>query len=203
MPGECEAGRNGVGRLETVLPGNQRDTWYCMRASQQDMRVYIGNELRKEYTTKDTRMVGNNSASAYVFFEVVREDSGKILRIELVSDSEYSGFLNGVYTGDKNDIVDFFIRQCFVVIVVSMYMLTMSSLAVVTGIILGVIYKRKIEITYLGLGVFVLSLAMTVESNIRQFFLPNISVASHVGFLLTILVPYPFLVYVRLTKRPL
>jgi len=68
--------------------------------------------------------------------------------------------------------------------------------------ILRIVYKVKMDITYLGLGLLQLSLAMLSESRIRQLFLPNSSMAAHVGFLLTILIPYPFMVYIcRLQKR--
>ena len=90
-----------------------------MRASQQDMQVYIGDELIKEYTTKESRLFGNNSASAFVFFQVPAENSGQTLAIELTSKTEYSGFLNKVYVGEKNDIVNELIRQCFGVFVYS------------------------------------------------------------------------------------
>ncbi len=201
LPGQYEAERNEVMRIETSLSDNQKDTWFCMRASQQDMRVYIGDKLIKEYVTKDSRLFGNNSASAFVFFRVSDEDAGKTLAIEVVSNSEYSGFLNKVYVGDKNDIVSALVRQCFGVIACSVFMLILSFMVVSVGSILRLIYKKKADITYLGIGTLLLSLSMTVESNVRQFFLPNGSIASHVGFLLTILIPYPFMVYVSRLQR--
>ena len=202
VPGQCKVARGEVVRIETALSESQEDVWYCMRASQQDMQVYIGDELIKEYTTKDSRLFGNNSASAFVFFEVTAEKSGQTLAIELTSNSEYSGFLNKVYVGEKNDIANELIRQCFGVISCSLYMLILSSMVVAVGILLRFVYKKSVDITFLGLGTLLLSVSMTAESNIRQFFMPNGSIASHVGFLITILIPYPFMVYVsRLQKR--
>ena len=56
VPGQCKAARGEVVRIETALSESQEDVWYCVRASQQDMQVYIGDELIKEYTTKDSRL---------------------------------------------------------------------------------------------------------------------------------------------------
>lgn len=201
LPGQCEAERGEAVRLVTTLPQNQDDIWLCMRASQQDMRVFVGDELRKEYSTKGTRLFGIDSASTFVFFEIEEEDAGKVLTIELVSNCEYAGFLNKVYAGEKYDIVRTLIRECSVVILVSFYMLILSSIVVLIGIILRVVYKRKVDITYLGLGVLQLSFAMISESRIRQFFLPNSSVAEHVGFFMTMLIPYPFMVYVNRIQK--
>ena len=201
LPTQCDAERGEVVRLEITLPQNQSDTWFCMRASQQDMRVIVGDELRKEYTTKGTRLFGKNSASAFVFFNVSEKDAGKVVAIEVTSDSEFAGFLNEVYVGDKYDIVSLFVEECSVVILVSFCMLILSAIVFFMGCILRLVYNKSVDITYLGLGVLQLSMAMISESRIRQFFLPNSSIAAHVGFLLTILIPYPFIVYIsRLQK---
>ena len=201
IPGQCAAERGEAVRLETTLPEDVENIWFCMRASQQDMRVYLDQELRKEYTTKETRFHGKNSASTYVFFEVTKEDAGKVLAIEVISDSEYAGFLNEIYVGDKFDIVCTLIKQCSVVIIVSIYMFILSSLAVLIGFGLQLVYKTKVDITYLGLGILLLSLSMIVESRIRQFFLSNFSIAAVAGFLLTILLPYPFMVYINRIQK--
>ena len=201
IPGQCAAERGEAVRLETTLPEDVENIWFCMRASQQDMRVYLDQELRKEYTTKETRFHGKNSASTYVFFEVTKEDAGKVLAIEVISDSEYAGFLNEIYVGDKFDIVCTLIKQCSVVIIVSIYMFILSSLAVLIGFGLQLFYKTKVDITYLGLGILLLSLSMIVESRIRQFFLSNFSIAAVAGFLLTILLPYPFMVYINRIQK--
>lgn len=201
LPGQCDAKKGEVVRLETTLPHNQADIWFCMRASQQDMRILVGDELRKEYSTEGTRLFGKDSVSAYVFFRIEKEDAGKVLTIEIVSECEYAGFLNEVYVGDKYDIVRKFINQCFWVIFISVCMFLLSSITVLIGCILRLIYKIKADIIYLALGILQLSLAMITESRIRQFFLPNSSIAAYVGFLLTILIPYPFMVYVSRIQK--
>ena len=201
IPGRCDAEWGEVVRLETTLSKDQCETWFCMRASQQDMRVYVGDELLKEYSTKKTRLFGRNSVSAFVFFKIQEEDAGKVLAIELVSDSEYTGFLNEIYVGDKFDIIYALLEQCSIVILVSLYMFILSSIVVLAGAILRFVYKIKADITYLALGILQLSLNMIVESRIRQFFLPNASVASYVGFFLTMLIPYPFIVYVNRVQK--
>lgn len=202
VPGRYEVAAGEVLCVEAQLPAEQTDTWFCMRASQRDVRIYVGDELRQEYISAKNRILGRNSASAYVFFRVNEEDAGKVLRMELSSPIDYVGILNAVYTGDRYDMVRLFLGECAGVLLVSFCMLILSSLTVMVGCIAKVIYKKGIDIVYLGLGVLLISLIMLAESEVRQFFVRNISVVSQVGMLLTILVPYPFLVYVnRLQKR--
>lgn len=201
VPGQCEADNGKVVRIERNLPQEQTSAWLCMRASQQDMRIYIGDELRKEYSTESTRVVGANSASAFVFCEVREEDAGRVLAIELVSHSEYAGLLNEVYIGDRFDIINLLIKECSMVLLVSFCLFIVSVVAIIIGCILRWVYQKKVDLIYLSLGVLEISLAMIAESRVRQFFLPNLSIASHVGFLLTMLIPYPFMVYVSRIQK--
>ncbi len=201
LGGQCEAEPGEVVRLEQRLPDDLNSAWFCIRASQQDMYVYVNGELRKEYSTKDTELFGKNSASAYVFFEIKEDDAGGMLAIEIISESKYAGFLNEMYKGDKLDIAKELVQECFGVLIISILMLMISFSIIVMGGVLNVVYKKKIPLTYLGIGICQLSMTMLVESRVRQFFLPNLSVAAHVGFWLTMLIPYPFLIYINMIQK--
>lgn len=201
LPVQCDAKRGEVVRVEKTLPQNQSDTWLCMRSSQQDMHIYVEDELRKEYTTKGTRLFENNSASAFVFFPVTDEDAGKVLAIETVSNTVYTGRLNEVYMGDKYDIVSAFVKECAPVILTSFCLLILSAITFVAGCVLRFIYHKSVVITYLGLGILQISLMMITESKLRQFFLPNSSIAAQVGYLLTMLIPYPFIIYLKRIQK--
>nr|MBQ8253396.1 response regulator [Lachnospiraceae bacterium] len=201
LPGECDAGKGEVVRIETTLPADQKDIWMCARASMQDMKIYVGDELRKEYTTKDTRPFGINSASAYVFFPVTEEDAGQVLAIETVSESIYSGILNEVYMGDRDNIWGMFLSRYMLVAIVSLFMLILSLITIAYSAVLRRLYKMDMDIAYLGHGLFLASLWLFCNSRIRQFFLPNMSIASAVGFLVVMLLPYPYLVYINLVQK--
>lgn len=200
LPKVWEEKRGVTVRVETTLPENQETTWGCIRASQQDVRIFVDGRLREEYSTKDTRIFGKTSASAYVFFEIYEEDAGKVLAIETVSDSIYSGKMNQVFVGEKQDIVYRFIREDGLVLIVAFITVIISIITVVVSLILRVIHKKEIDIIYLGLGTLLISLLMISESLIRQFFLPSITVATSVGFFVTKLAPYPFLIYINLIQ---
>ena len=197
LPGIWMAGRNEVVRAEAVLPECRNNLWGCIRASQQDMRIYVDGILREEYSTKETRSFGKTSASAYVFFPLYERDEGKVLAIETVSDSAYSGRMNQVVIGEKQDIVNRFLEENNLILIVSFTTVILSLITVAASLILRVIHKKEIDIIYLGLGTLITSLIMISESLIRQFFLPNITVASNIGFFLTMLAPYPFVIYVN------
>ena len=58
FPVALDVDRNEEVVLKTTLPEIiEPDDCLCIKSSKQDMRIYIDGELRKEYTTKDTRAV--------------------------------------------------------------------------------------------------------------------------------------------------
>ena len=201
IPGECDAERGEVVRVETTLPAEQEDVWFCVRASQQDMKIFVGDTLREEYTTADTRPFGINSASAYIFFEITQEDAGKVLAIETVSDSRYSGVLNEIYVGDKDNIWGKFLSRHTMVLLLTLFMLILSIITIGFTAVMRHFYKVNMDIAYLGHGLLLASLWLFTNSRIRQFFLPNASVASAVGFMVVLLLPYPYLVYINLVQK--
>ena len=67
--------------LTTTLPDDYNAHVIAFRSSLQDVKCYIDGELRTEYSTKDTRLSGKNSASRYIFCYNSSADAGKELRI--------------------------------------------------------------------------------------------------------------------------
>ena len=108
VPGTCESEQGEWVTIVTTLSDSQEDTCLCVRSMQQDMRIYVGDELRKEYSTLETQPFGKTSTMTYVFFEVYASDAGKQLRIEFMSDSNYSGYVSEIYTGEYSDITKYF-----------------------------------------------------------------------------------------------
>jgi len=201
LPGVWNAEPKEAVRVEAVLPEVQNGTYGCIRASQQDLWVYVEGELRKEYSTKDSRPFGKTSASAYVFFPLYEEDAGKNIAIVTVSDSDYSGRMNQVIVGEQQDIVNLFLKESCLILVVALTTIILSVITVAVSLFLRIVHKKEIDIIYLGLGTLITSMILIAESLVRQFFLPNITVASNMGFFLTMLAPYPFVIYANLIQK--
>ena len=105
VPGTYEVKPGHTMVLTTTLPKDYNETSFAIRSSFQDIQFYVGNSLRTQYSTKDTRMAGKNSASRYIFCPTTYKDAGKTLRIELTTyTSNYSGIVNEVYCGNKAEI---------------------------------------------------------------------------------------------------
>ena len=67
IPGTCDVTYGNWGIITAQLPENQDDTRLCFRSMQQELRIYVGDELRTEYSTLDTQIFGHTSTMTYVF----------------------------------------------------------------------------------------------------------------------------------------
>lgn len=108
IPGKYEVKPGHTMVIHTTLPKDYNETSFAIRSSLQDVKFYVDNTLRKEYSTKDTRLAGKNSASRYIFCPTTYKDAGKTLRIELTTyTSNYSGVVNEIYCGSQAEIWQF------------------------------------------------------------------------------------------------
>lgn len=201
VPGNCEAELGEWVTIMTTLPAEQKDTWFCIRSMQQDMNIYVGDELRESFSTLDTQMFGKTSTISYVFFQIHTEDAGKALSISFMSESSYAGYVGEIYEGDKYDIARNFFEIYAPSTIVAMFMLMLSILVVAGCLFVKIFYRTNVELIYLGSGMLIASTWMIAESRLRQFMFSNSSMAVVMGFLMIALVPYPFLLYINSIQK--
>ena len=67
VPGQYDVPVGETMTIVSQLPADFTASTIGIRSSMQDVRIFVGDELRVEYNTADTRLAGKNSASRYVF----------------------------------------------------------------------------------------------------------------------------------------
>ena len=65
------------------------------------------------------------------------------------------------------------------------------------SVLLSVQYQKDNQLGYLGAGVFLAAAWLVAESRLRQLIFPNLSVIGHVAFMLLLLLPFPFILYIN------
>ncbi len=190
--------RNKEVVFETVLSEEAEDGMYlCFRSARQDMKIYVGDELRKEYSSDETRMFGKTSAPAYVFALLKPGDKGKTITLITKSDSVYNGTFSTVYYGDRMAIWHFFLNTHGIEMIVGIMMFLLGVFTAVISVILGMYNNRQFELSYLGLGVSLAAIWLMTNSSVRDFFVSNASVVSNVAFISFALLPLPFIIYMN------
>lgn len=198
IPGKCEAERNEFMVIENTLPEDVEDNLYLfIRSSKQEMKVYIDGSLREEYSTKDTRWFGKVSAVAWVFIELHGEDAGKNIRIELQTDTSYSGVFHDIHYGRKWDIYRAFFREHGMELIVGLSMFFLGVVSIAISIALKITYKKYIEMEYLAWEVFLISIWIISNSVFRQVLFPSISIVSDMAFFMVMLIAISVMLYLN------
>lgn len=197
IPGRYDVPAGEFLVIRSVLPEDYNENTIAIRASLENVRIFIGGELRTVYDTKDTRPFGKNSASRYVFCETSGEDAGQELRIELQSFTEkYSGVVNIVYCGDKSDIWEYLFHSYFMVTMIAGFVLLAGLAVLIFSLVLGVMYKTRFDLEYLGWCMILGAVWMLGESKLRQLFVSNASILADMCFFAVMLCPVPVLFYI-------
>lgn len=201
VPGQCEAEYGEWVTIETMLPEEQQDIWICARSMQQDMKIYVDDELREEYSTLDTQPFGKTSTMTYVFLKLYEDDAGKTLKIEFMSDSNYAGYVSEMYVGERADIILEFYSSYAPSVVVAIILLLIGIFVVFGSMFIRIFYKKKIDLIHLGNAIMIAASWLLAESKMRQFFLPNATIAMLLGFLLIAILPYPIFTYLNSIQK--
>ena len=197
VPGRYQVPAEETMPILTTLPLDYAENSLAIRSSLQNIRFYIDGELREEYDTSDTRLIGKNTASGYVFCTTSEADAGKEVRIELQSNTEkYSGVVNAVYCGDRTEIWEYLFQTYGMETVVASFLLFAGIITIVFSIALSIVYQMKFDMEYLGWCVLVAAVWMLGESKIRQLLVPNPTALSSLCFVMILLCPVPISYYV-------
>jgi len=201
IPGNCDVEFGEWGTIKTILPQNQEDTWICVRSMQQEMKFFVGGELRKEYSTLDIQKVGRSSTMTYVLLPLYSVDAGKELRVEFMSKSQYYNYVSDFHAGDKNDIRNHFWEAYGPGFIIATLMFITGLMVVFGSIMIRRYYQREVDLGYLGNIVMICSAWLMAESKLRQFVFPSSTVAMWMGYLMIALLPYPFASYINSVQK--
>lgn len=198
VPGKYDIKTGDILSIETVLPESVDYNIIAIRSSQQVIRMYVDEELRTEYDTKNTRAFGNQITSRYVFCPVSNSDSGKTLRIEISSNSDmYSGMLNDVYACDKFEFwtrvfMDYSLRAIFGI---TLFLLGLFTVTV--SLCLKIAFRNRYALGYLGWCVTFAGSWLIGESRLRQLLAPNGSTLTDICYFVIMLAPIAIALYLN------
>ena len=180
--------------LETTLPSSiDKDVnALCFRGT--DMIISIGGDVRYEYVIDDHPVLGDRSAECYVMVPLYPEDAGRTLRVRY---SYNSGMIYEVYMGTGFGVLAHLFTLYGSEVIVGIVILALGLICYVAAIIYRFINKKYLEMQHLSIGVILGAIWVLSNSIFRQFYSRNISVMSDTPYLMVILLPIPFLIFIN------
>ena len=196
VPGEYEMSVSDRLVIQKKITGVFADRLYVSFDSEkQDVYAYINDKLVYEYSTKDTRMFGNNSPGALMFIPVKKADEGKMLRVELVGNNNYSGVLDKISIGTQLGItLDLFEKEKLSLFLAGL-LIMLGLIAFIIGVIVKLSYNKTLPLFYSGWAVMCAGLWALSESTTRQFIAPNFSLISYITYISLMMLPFVMSMY--------
>ena len=178
--------------LETDLPEKlDRDvSVLCFRGV--NIEVYVGGELRTKIEPEAYRFFGDRSTECYVYSSIYQSDAGKTVRVHY----DYNaGIIYEAYIGTRIGILTYLLSIYGSEVFVGLLILMLGLISYIASVTYRVIHRQYLELQDLSLGVIFGSLWVLSNSIFRQLYTRNISVMSDMPFLMVIVMPIPFLVF--------
>ena len=179
--------------LETTLPQTfDRDySVLCFRGMGMD--IYINDELRESYHVTNYKLLGDRSAECYVMASLYPEDAGALLRVNY----EYNfGMVYEVFIGTRIGIIAHLFRNYGLELFVGLGLLMLGLICLIAAVVYKYIHNKYLEMEHLSIGVIIGACWVLSNSVFRQFYAGNISVMSDTPFLMVMVMPLPFLVFI-------
>ena len=184
--------------LETTLPATFKADYNILCFRGMDMEIYVDDELREQLKTEDYRVFGDRSAECYVMASIYPADAGKKLRVHY----EYnSGMVYEVYIGTRIGVLAYLFHRYGFELFIGMSILLLGMICLIASVVYKIIHKRYLEMEHLSIGVILGACWVLSNSIFRQLYTRNISVMSDIPFLMVMVMPLPFLIFINSLQK--
>ncbi len=180
-------------KLPDDLPGG------CVVAflSKADLTVEVDGKVIKDWKRTEAPIIGGPAKNSYFIIPLSQSDSGKDIRITM-SRLGFSGKMFDVFVGEKYEVVRFLEKKNGIVqFALSLVLLLTSFAIVISGAILEALYKVRIKLRLIALGILVVSMWMVADSFVFQFVFRTQFIDGLMSYMTTISLIFPFIAYLN------
>ena len=196
LPGNYDVEGNHLFVIRKKLDvWTDRDSFLSFNSEMQDVKAYVDNELRYEFSTKDTRLFGSHSPHTILYVPLHPSDNGKTIKIVFDGDNNYSGIMSKFVLGTQYGILMATYNSERYTLLLTLFLLTLGIIAFIIGVSVKLSYNKTLPLFFSGWTVICAAMWQLSESASRQFFVPNFSLLSYLTYLSLIMLPFATCMY--------
>lgn len=196
LPGNYDVEGNHLFIIRKKLDvWKDRDSFLSFNSEMQDVKAYVDNELRYEFSTKDTRLFGSHSPHTILYVPLHPSDNGKTIKILFDGDNNYSGIMSKFMLGTQYGILMATYNSERYTLLLTLFLLTLGIVAFIIGVSVKASYNKTLPLFFSGWTVICAAMWQLAESASRQFFVPNFSLLSYLTYLSLIMLPFAIALY--------
>ena len=196
IPGELTSQDGHCITIHSTLPDDIKpESCFIFHSSKQDVEILIDGQSRAVYSAEGARLCGGTSPNYYIFVRLSDADAGKTVTVSTSSIATYYGRFDSIWYASEPGFWRYMFSQQGSVFITGIIMLIIGLSVVAASLVLQTIYKSRVKTASAGLGVVFVAVWIICNSAFRQLIFPNITVIGDVGYLMVLVMPYPFLRY--------
>lgn len=201
---EMQAGRSYVDdrayeedfTIVATLPDGIKDNCFLCFPTRSDTIVYIDGSVRKEYLRlRDADIPGGSVKGFYYTVPLKESDSGAELRIFRGRTNRHPEIVPVTFVATMSGVYSYMFGEYGVTFFLALIILFMSIVVMTAGLIMRIIFRRRIDMFHAAVGTFVTAGWVVTNSYLCPFVVGHYHIDGTMNYLLCLMLPMGFLLY--------
>lgn len=181
--------------IETRLADDIRDGMYLCIPIIGDITVSVDGTERLCFSSEENQLPGGIVKGVLFYCPLYESDAGAAARILFQLDKEICKELQPIYIGDAMGAFEYYFHTKGVYFGGIIALFVISLMLTVAAVVISIKEKRVAEIIYISVGILMVSLWLLADNSLFQLVFHVYYVDGVASFMLSMLMPYPFFVY--------
>ena len=191
---------NGTVVVSTVLPDDLKVGTCFFYRTGKDIKVYIDDELREEYHVTYSEF-GRNVKALWLRITLRAEDSGKTMTI-LKENYPYDYALVPVsYIGNRLAFLHVLIEENEFILISAFVQIILGTIILLLCVAYKFVIRREFPLWHLSVGVLMGALWIVMDNFLYPFFFGNYFIDGVCEFMLVMILPIPFTMYLNMLQQ--
>lgn len=182
LPASIDAQKGDLVTIKNTLPSNLTNgSCLMVRASLEDIYIFINGELREQYATENTSTMSYYLPSAYIVTELSEQDSCTEVAVRVRVKAK--GKLNEIQIGQGNNVWFNILQKHITVNAIAFVVLILGIILIATSSIMKRYMQNFHALFFLGLTMIDMAIWVFSESRLRQIIFSKPSLTGYFTYL--------------------
>lgn len=183
-----------VFKFDSYLPHSLQNDSVIAFLNLSDIDVYVGNVKIYSWNKDTVPIMGGAPKNSYFLIDIPSEYAGS--KISIIRYGKQNKKFLDVFVGKKDVVIRTLEkRNGYTNFVLSLFLLIFSFLIFLCSSIMGLLYKKKVHLTQISWGIFLMSCWLLFDSFVVEFVFRTRFIDGFMSYICTITMLFPFVYY--------